>query len=211
MHPETRGRCGSLWSRVRFAPELADVGPIPCPIVDRRRACPEHEAALRACLATRAAVARGEQRFRLRTPTSRSAPGLPGRFAIPLPAMRARLPGRRVHRGHLAPAGRDGVRGVSHGAAAVNPLSRARRRGIDALLGERPRLASAPDPRRKHRPGRRHVRASQLASRPCTRGLRTSQPASSSLAGRRPRSPCPMRLGAWRAWSRIARSGGCAP
>jgi hypothetical protein len=57
------------------------------------------------------------------TPTSRSAPGLPGRFAIPMPAMWARLPGRRVHRGHLAPAGRDGVRGACHGAAAVDPLS----------------------------------------------------------------------------------------
>ena len=154
------------------------------PVVDRRRACPEHEAAVRACVATRAAVARGEQRFRLRTPTSRSAPGLPGRFAIPMPAMRARLPDRRVHRRHLAPAGRDGVRGVCYGAAAVNPLSRARRRGpADAVLGERPRLASGPDPRRKHRPGRRHVRSPQLASRPCTRGLRTC-PAGELVANR---------------------------
>ena len=162
-------------------------GRIPCPVVDRRRACPEHEAAVRACVATRAAVALGEQRFRFRTPTSRSAPRLPGRFAIPVPAMRARLPGSRVHRGHLAPAGRDGVRGVCHGAAAVDPLSRARRRGTDAVLGERPRLASGPDPRRKHRPARRHVRSPQLASRPSTRGLSASPPASAPLtrAGRR--------------------------
>ena len=45
-------------------------------------------------VATRASVARGEQRFRLRTPTSRSARRFPGRFAVPLPAMRALLPGR---------------------------------------------------------------------------------------------------------------------
>jgi hypothetical protein len=155
------------------------------PVVDRRRACPEHEAALRACVATRAAVARGEQRFRLRTPTSRSALGLPGRFALPMPAMRARLPDRRVHRGHVAPAGRDGVRGVCHGAAAVNPLSRARRYGTGAVLGERPRLASGPDRQWKPIPARRHVRSPQLASRPSTRELRASQPTSSSLIGRR--------------------------
>jgi hypothetical protein len=67
--------------RVPRAPRLIDVGRIPCPVVDRRRACPEHEAAVRACVATRAAVARREERYRLRTPTSRSAPGLPGRLA----------------------------------------------------------------------------------------------------------------------------------
>ena len=165
-------------------PDSPDLARIPCPVVDRRRACPEHEAALRACVTTRAAVARGEQRFRLRTPTSRSAPGLPGRFAIPMPAMRAPLPASRIHRGHLAPAGRDGVRGVCHGAAAVNPLSRARRRGADAVLGDRPRVASGPDPRRKHRPARRHVRSPQVASRSSTRELRARQPANSSLTGR---------------------------
>jgi hypothetical protein len=182
-------RAGHARTCVWSAPGLADGERIPCPVVDRRRFCPEHEAALRACVATRAAVARGEQRFRLRTPASRSALGLPGRFAIPMPAMRARLPDRRVHRGHLAPAGCDGVRGVCHGATAVNPLSRARRGGTNAVLGERPRLASGPDPRRKHRPARRHVRSPQLASRPSTRELRASQPASSSLIGRRLSSP----------------------
>jgi hypothetical protein len=119
-------------TRACSAPGLADVGRIPCPGVDRRRVCPEHEAALRACVATRAAVARGEQRFRPRTSTSRCALGLSGRFAISMPAMRARLPGRRVHRGHLAPAGRAGVRGVctarlpsircpEHGDVALTP------------------------------------------------------------------------------------------
>jgi hypothetical protein len=33
----------------------------------------------------------------------------------------------------------------------------------DAVLGHRPCLVSGPDPRRKHRPGRRHARSSQLA------------------------------------------------
>src|SRR5450755_3682380 len=126
---------------------------IPCRSLTDGVACPEHEAAHRACVATRAAVARAEQRFRLRTPTSRSALGLPGWFAIPMPAMRARLPDRRVHRGHVAPAGCDGVRGVRRGAAAVNPLYRARRYGTDAVLGERPRLASGP-PLSPERPDR---------------------------------------------------------
>jgi hypothetical protein len=130
--------------RVPRAPRLVDVGRIPCPVVDRRRACPEHEAAVRAWVATRAAVARGEERYRLRTPTSRSAPGLSGRLAIPMPAVRTRLPGSRVHRGHLATAGCDGVRVVCHGAAAVNLLPRARRRGADAVVGEQPRLAPGP-------------------------------------------------------------------
>ena len=149
--------------RVPRAPRLVDVGRIPCPVVDRRRACPEHEAAVRACVATRAAVARGEEQYRLRTPTSRSAPGLSGRLAIPMPAMRTHLPGSRVHRGHLATAGRDGVRGVCHGAAAVNLLPRARRRGADAVVGERPRLAPGPGARPKHRPARRSVRSPRLA------------------------------------------------
>jgi len=161
-------RLGEVWARLRACrcgrflhsrPGSPTSGRrIPCPVVDRRRAYPEHEAALRACVAARAAVARGEQRFRLRTPTGRSAAGLPGRCAIPMPAMRARLPGSRVHRGHLATAGRDGVRGVRDGPAAVNPLSRARRRGAGAVLGERPCVAAGPDPRRKHKPARRHVR-----------------------------------------------------
>ena len=67
----------------------------------------------------------------------------------------------------------------------VHPLSRARRRGSDAVLGERPRLASGPDPRRKHRPAPQHLPSPQLASVPSTRELRASQPASSSLTGRR--------------------------
>ena len=92
--PSSITRVGNARRCVSFAPGRADVGRIPCLVVDRRRACPEHEAALRACAATRAAVARGEQRFRLRTPTSRSARGFPGRFAVPLPAMRALLPNR---------------------------------------------------------------------------------------------------------------------
>jgi len=51
--------------------------------------------------------------------------GLRAGATIPLPAMRARLPvsSRRVHRRHVAPAGRDGVPGVRYGPAAVNPLS----------------------------------------------------------------------------------------
>ena len=53
---------------------------------------------------------------------------------------------------------------------------------------------SGPDPRRKHRPARRHARARQLASRPSTRELRATPAASSSLAARRlsSRAPEPM-------------------
>jgi hypothetical protein len=66
----------------------------------------------------------------------------------------------------VAPAGRDGVRGVCHRATAVSPLSRARRRGIDAVLGKRSRLASGAGPRWKPGSARRHVRSPQFASRP---------------------------------------------
>ena len=103
--PTRRGRSepgrGSVRARPSFALGFADVGPIPWRVVDRRRACPEHEAAVRAGVATRAAVARGEQRSRLRAAASRSALGLPGWFAIPMSSMRARLRGRRVAVSHL--------------------------------------------------------------------------------------------------------------
>ena len=155
-------------------------------VVDRRRACPEHEAALRAGAASQAAVARGQQRFRLRRPTSRSALGRPGRFAIPVPAMRARLPGRRVHREHLAPAGRDGVRGVvtarlpstrcpEHGDLALTPSWASDHVSLRDVIRDR-NTGKLGDPSAHP----------QLASRASTRGLGASPPASSSLTARRP-------------------------
>jgi len=52
------------------------------------------------------------------------------------------------------------------------------------VVGERPRLASGPDPRPEHRPARRHVRSPRLARRPSTGEFRASPPASPPLIRR---------------------------
>ncbi len=119
-------------------------------------------------------------------------------------SMRLRMRGRRIHRGHLAPAGHDGVRGVRHSPAAVSPLLRARGDGHDTILGERPRLAPGSDPKRQHRSAARDACATQLAHSPSTRKPRASSPVKAApvIGGRRRDQAVSASLGYWGSYRR---------